>query len=274
MMKPYLILAMVFLVAVTACEKDADPLPAEPEEPTVEFKAEQWVLIEPTTSTTCGACPLAHHVIEEAEAEDDHIIHMTHYLYGPLHHEYTEYLMQKIDKTVFTPLLHIQRSSSDGSVVYYGIDRLDEIVEGAQNNPPQVEITLSKETEENGVVISAELLAEDGFKGEGLHVTVVLVEKSVTGTGQGYDQRNYGHEDPDHPYYQQGEYIEGFEHTNVIREVLTAFDGDAISLDEPWMKTLDHSALEQPLEAYAVIAFIHEYNEAVQPIINAQMLSL
>lgn len=105
-----------------------------------------------------------------------------------------------------------------------------------------------------------------------LMLTVVLVEKVVTGIGPGYDQRNYGNLDPDHPYYGQGNTIQGFEHTNVIRHLLTAYEGDAIDVSDmsaTWNGSISLTDLAESPSAYRVLAFVSESSDIVMPIINA-----
>lgn len=60
-------------------------------------------------------------------------------------------------------------------------------------------------------------------------LTVYLLEDNVSGTGVMYDQRNSYNTTTGHPYYGLGDPIAGFQHDNVLRKVLSAPLGDAIS---------------------------------------------
>lgn len=235
-------------------------------------EAKHTVLIEPTVSVNCGACPLAHHQIESLESEFDNITHMSHYLFGPLYHPYSKYLMDKIDKTVYTPLGHVDRRHEEGSVVYYPVDMFRGIYGQEINESTGIELALARTHMTAEVELTLEVATETESLKAPMMVTVVLVEKEVTGIGNGYDQRNYGNDDPEHPYYQRGDWIEGFVHTQVIRDVLTAYEGDAIDLTSgqaTWTYSMDPTELDQELSEYAIIAFVNRPGDDIQPILNA-----
>jgi hypothetical protein len=46
----------------------------------------------------------------------------------------------------------------------------------------------------------------------------MIIEDSLTGIGNGWDQANNYDNTPGHPYYQAGGYIAGFIHTHVLRD--------------------------------------------------------
>ena len=66
------------------------------------------------------------------------------------------------------------------------------------------------------------------------NLSVMLVEDGVTGTGSGYDQRNYyssqgaGAGGSSHPYYSEPDPIVGYEHDHTLRAIVSANAGDAI----------------------------------------------
>jgi hypothetical protein len=61
------------------------------------------------------------------------------------------------------------------------------------------------------------------------NLTVYLVENNVTGSGNMYDQRNSYNSTTGHPYAGIGDPIVGFQHKNVVRKILSAGLGDALS---------------------------------------------
>lgn len=261
----------LFVIAV-ACKKKEAPLENEEETEEVIHTSKQVILLEPTTSVNCGACPLAHHEIEEIEAEYEDVTHISHYLFGLLYHPYTDYLMEKIDKTVYTPLGHINRRHEEGSVVYYPVNMFKSQVIKEQEEGMPIELVLDVKIAEGTLELDldASTTIED-FKDQ-MMVTAIVAEKEVVGEGNGYDQRNYGNDDPDHPYYERGDYIEGFKHTNIIREVLTPFEGEMIDLSTgsaSWSATLDLDELEGEATDHTVIVFINRTGDIVQPILNA-----
>ena len=274
-MKKHLIFLSILAVSISACKKDDPEIvnDPEPEEVIVEGYA-KTILIEPTVSVSCGACPIAHHNLDVIEDSLSDVFHMSHYIHGPLHHYYTDHFINKINKTVYTPVAHIQRKDEGEGTVYYMVDRLEEMLEGERLS--DAPIGLTGETSSDGTMLNVEieLSAIDKFSNASFRLQVFVVEKVVTGQGSGYDQRNYGDNDPDHPYYGQGEYIVGFEHTNVIRHVLSDYDGDMVDLDGTsgmWSQSIDLSELSESLEAYSIIAFITDEDDSVTPVINSML---
>ena len=61
------------------------------------------------------------------------------------------------------------------------------------------------------------------------NLTVYLVENNVSGSGNMYDQRNSYNSTTGHPYAGTGDPIVGFQHDNVVRKVLSAGLGDALT---------------------------------------------
>lgn len=234
-------------------------------------------LIEPFTSVSCGACPLAHHEIETIEAAQSDGFHMTHYLYGPLHHPYTQYLIDQVNKTIYTPLALVHRTNNDGSAVYYGVDRMNEILEGRRHQEAELGIEVDMAIEQDVIEIDVEMDFSEEILGDNVALNVILIEKTVVGEGSGYDQRNYGDNDENHPYYGQGKYIEGFEHTNVIRQVITPFDGMEVQLNNNsnvTSLTLSLDNLEGELSNYALVVFVTENAKIGSPILNVSHADL
>ena len=266
------------VMALISCSKDVpEPSPTPEGEVQGDDRFEQMVLIEPTVSVGCGACPLAHHEVEKLEDSLDYITHISHYLYGPLFHPYSKYLLDKINKTVYTPLGHVDRMHEDGSVVYYPVDMFEPLAKDAFAASTDVSLKVTAALTSDQLQLSLEVESDEVAQHTSLRVTVLLVEREVVGEGTGYDQRNYGHDDPDHPYYQQGEYIQGFVHTNVIRHVLTSFEGDVIDITSgktSWSGTIDLVDLEGNTAAYNAVAFVSKDGEEVMPIINTSVLQL
>jgi hypothetical protein len=272
-MKRFSFVALSILL-LAACSKN-EPLVGLPEvqnEADQSSRIEHTILIEPTVSEGCGACPLGHHEIDQIEDSLENVTHMSHYLYGPLYHDYSSYLMEKINKTIYTPIGHVNRRHEDGSVVYYPINMFSGLIGNEISEATNVGLEVTSNQSEIDLELSIEVFSEEELSSPNLMLTVILVEKSVTGIGPGYDQRNYGNSDPDHPYYGQGNNIQGFEHTNIIRHLLTAYEGDAIDVSDmttTWSGSISLADLAESPSAYRVIAFVSEPSDIVMPIINA-----
>jgi hypothetical protein len=220
---------------------------------------------------------LAHHLIDEIEAESDDVIHMSHYLFGPLHHPYTAYLLDRINKTVYTPLAHVNRRHEHGSVEYYPVTSYSGLLDIERSEALPLTMSMAIKQESEIVEFVVDLSTDEEDIQVPLRLMVVIVEREVVGQGPGYDQRNYGNDDPDHPYYQQGEWIEGFVHTNVIRHVITPFDGELIDLTDGearWQGSIPMDSLNAGTNAYSIIAFASRDEDRVMPILNTTIENL
>jgi hypothetical protein len=89
-------------------------------------------------------------------------------------------------------------------------------------------------SEVNGQNATVEVHAgfNSALNGDDYRLTVYLIEDDVTGTGYGYDQRNYYNTDPESPFYNLGDPIEGYEHNHTLRAILSESLGDAIMVSE------------------------------------------
>ena len=76
-----------------------------------------------------------------------------------------------------------------------------------------------------------------------IRLTVYIVEDSVTGTGQGWDQHNYMYAVSGNPYYGKGtvdpsnssfSWMKGFYHRNVLRAILTADGANTSPYSPTW----------------------------------------
>jgi len=93
-------------------------------------------------------------------------------------------------------------------------------------------------------------------------LTVLIIEDEMTGTGTGWDQRNGYNGSAGHAYAGKGDPILGYEHTNVVRNVLTNALGDELTADHVKSGALstftfsaDVAGLGEDLD---VVAFISE----------------
>ena len=110
------------------------------------------------------------------------------------------------------------------------------------------------------------------------HLTVYLVENSVTGTGTSYDQVNTNtSNDNNSPYYNKPTPIQGFIHNNVVRKILTADLGDAISASSlvaggEFVKSYTTTISGTELSRFSVVACINKVGNSAttHEIMNVQ----
>lgn len=77
----------------------------------------------------------------------------------------------------------------------------------------------------------------------GFNISIAVVEDSVVGFGNGYDQVNFYNTQAGHPYFGAGNPIVGYVHRHVLRDIQPAMWGDensfpsTIALNTPYSKT-------------------------------------
>ena len=239
----------------------------------------QKVLVEKVASVNCGSCSLAQWELEQLkDSLGDRFVYISNYLFGPLNHSHTDYLLEKADKTYFTPLAFVNRKEEGQGTVFYQLYAWEEQVTAVLSQKADLGIGLSTSYQEEFINVNV-LLSRKDLLGTDNRLHVFLLEKKVVGEGDGYDQRNYGNDDPEHPYYQQGEEIAGFEHKNILRSRLTDKDGYLIEWRENDISVELSSAFtladNKSLEDYSLVAFVADGeipNAGI--ILNTQQVSL
>jgi hypothetical protein len=110
--------------------------------------------------------------------------------------------------------------------------------------------------------IGAEALPEGNY-----FLTVLVREDVMTGTGTGWDQINGYNTTAGHAFYQKGSPIVGYEHDNVVRNMMTAALGDELTADQVAAGALSEFEFTANLAGYGedvtVVAFICEYTESL-----------
>lgn len=218
------------------------------------------VLVEKISSVNCGSCPLAQYELEELKKEyDEDLVYVSHYLFGALNHEHTQILLSKIDKTYFTPLSLVNRRENGEGTVFFQLYAWKDEIESGLSEVSDVGIALNSVYENERVELEVEIMTNNpDMSDPRLHVYVV--EKSVIGEGPDYDQKNYGYDDPNSPYYQQGEFIEGFEHKNILRNCVSSADGEPITWQNSMAKfsfSFDFQLVQYTRpEDFSIIAFV------------------
>ena len=268
----YLVLGVMVIILIGSCKKE-EPVEIKTLEEPVEEVAQKRILIEAFTNVTCGACPLAHHAIEEIESENEDVFHITHYLRGPMNHPYTQYVRDNVKAVSFTPQAIIQRFSDNGGVQHFGPEEYASIAEQELSMEPELDLKVTANI--NGAELSLTSRMEYiGSKDvDELRLTAMIVDKVVVGDDFDYHQRNYGNEDPNHPYFGEGDYIIGFEHTNVLHSVITPLQGEMVVLvDNQANLDLETNLDGLNIEEYAVIVMVSHTHK--QDILNAFYLDL
>lgn len=249
-------LMAVLAITLTNCKKDEPVTDPTTSSETIVKK----VLIEKISSTSCGYCPSAQYLIGQLQDSlGTRVINVSHYLFGPMMHAHSDYLMTQVNKPRSTPQAYINRFENGSGTEMYTTNNWENQVKTTLAEPATIGIAMSTAHDGKTAKVTLALKALDlTTQNDKLHV--FLVEKVVVGSGSDYDQRNYGNDNPNDPYYGRGDYIEGFQHRNILRAVFTGNDGKAIEWrgDEATFELAKDFAFAsgKTIEDYQIVAFV------------------
>ena len=226
-MNQYLKILFFGLLVFGGCEDQSDDFEISKVPATFTKK----VLIEEFTGAWCGYCPDGAHRVENLINDNDgRVVGVSLHSGDAMEVAHTNYLETTYQNTGF-PSGMVDRVSVNGSTSlnrgYWEYVAYDQLLETAVCG-------LAIISEVNGQNATVEVHAgfNSTLNGDDYRLSVYLIEDGVTGTGYGYDQRNYYNTDPESPFYNLGDPIEGYEHNHTLRAVLSESLGDAIMVSE------------------------------------------
>jgi hypothetical protein len=225
-MNQYLKILLFGLLVFGGCEDEPDDFEVSKVPSTFTKK----VLIEEFTGAWCGYCPDGAHIVESIINDNNgKVVGVSLHDGDAMEVAHTNILENTYQNTGY-PSGMVDRFSVNGSTClnrgYW------ESVANAQLSETAV-CGLAIISEVNGQNATVEVHA--GFNSTlngDYRLTVYLIEDGITGTGYGYDQRNYYNTDPYSPFYNLGDPIEGYEHNHTLRVILSESLGDAIMVSE------------------------------------------
>jgi len=226
-MNQYLKILFIGLFVFGGCEDEPDDFEISKVPSTFTKK----VLIEEFTGAWCGYCPDGAQRVENLINDNDgRVVAVSLHAGNPTGDEmeiaHTNYLETTYQNTGF-PSGMVDRVSVNGYTSlnrgYWEYVANDQLLETAVCG-------LAIISKVNGKNATVEVHA--GFNSTlngDYRLTVYLIEDGVTGTGYGYDQRNFYNTDPESPFYDLGDPIVGYEHNHTLRAILSESLGDKIS---------------------------------------------
>jgi hypothetical protein len=238
-MNQYLKILLFGLLVFGGCEDEPDELDVSKVPSTFTKK----VLIEEFTGAWCGYCPDGAHIVESIINDNNgKVVGVSLHSGDAMAVAHTNFLETTYQNTGY-PSGMVDRVPVNGNTSlnrgYWEYVASDQLTKTAVCG-------LAIKSEVNGASATVEVHA--GFNttrsGE-FRLTVYLIENSVTGTGYGYDQRNYYNTVTESPFYNLGDPIEGYEHNHTLRAILSESLGDAIMVSEM-------ASGEEQIETYTV----------------------
>ncbi|HPI20895.1 MAG TPA: Omp28-related outer membrane protein [Candidatus Kapabacteria bacterium] len=182
--------------------------------------APKKVLFEEFSTTACGYCPDGHLVLQQIIAKyPNSIVPLIHHAgFGT-------------DKMTIPESETYAGVYSDGAPTAAADRKLIKLSRGTWEKDvltcldelSPVSISLNNSYNSSIKEVSANVTVKflDEVANADYRVNLFLIEKTVIGSGSGYDQANYYNTTSGHPMYGRGNPIIGYEHRHVIRKVVS-----------------------------------------------------
>ncbi len=232
-------------------------------------------LIEEFSTAPCGYCPDGKRILENIKTNTPQsIVAQHHAAFGTDKMTIQEHQSYASGMGISSaPSAMIDRTNFFEQGIRLSRGDWPEKTQQRLNFPSPVKVNIKNENPEKDklkVTIDAEFLAQVP-KGD-LRVTAFLVQNTVVGEGDGWDQRNYYNQVSQHPYGGKGDPIKGYEHKDVVRDVITSTWGDGgfipnePKVGETYSTTLNYDFSNQDIpnlyheDGHKVVAFVHYYD--------------
>lgn len=180
----------------------------------------QRALIEDYTGTWCGYCPRLQGVIKEVLDMTDHVsaiaIHKSSSDSNPDPYEY-EFVDDLVD--VYNPFGEFPLGLINRTTTWSDNDP-NTVLDYVGDNS---EIAIAAKTRRSGADLSVEVRVASTTALTNKKIVVAALENQLY-----HDQTSYLNEDPDSPWYQQGNPIPDYENNHVLRHAMTNIFGDPI----------------------------------------------
>ncbi len=192
------------------------------------------VLLEEFTTAVCQFCPDGTVVVNRITDNNPNVIAVgVHSCFG------TDAMTNADASTICAtlgnnsaPTAMIDRIKFDGDAEPAHSRNLWEQRANARSqvgSPVSVNLTGSYDTTNRNINVNVDVIFVDApFPGNGtINISLLVLEDSVVGTGNGYNQVNFYNNTAGHPYQGAGNPIVGFPHRHVLRDILPTTWGDA-----------------------------------------------
>jgi|GEM_PF-1349795 len=246
------------------------------------------ILLEEITGAWCGLCPGGFVYMDSLLAQYEQIIPVYLHVGDTLSCEESEILGDTYTGGGVPGFL-IDRYLFDGyPYITFGLDYslLNELIEQRMAMPVEAAIAITNVSlDENNllnVVVETEFF--ENFSDADIRLNLYITEDSVSNIDPAYDQANFYNIVEDHPFYNQGPLIAGFEHRYVLRKMAGGAWGEINSLPQniniggqfsfTFQMALDEN---WDWEKIHLIALVQEYNDSTafkRHILNATETAL
>jgi hypothetical protein len=247
---------------------------------------ERHILLEEYSTARCGFCPDGTIIAAQIVQDHPSVIWVTHHAgFGVDSMTTPESVAIASAFTNFAPGACIDRGVYPEHVSPYinqygkiatTRSKWDSVVTAhlGDEQYAEIDITSSYDAGSTQLDITVDIVFSTAPAPGDIRVNLFIVEDSVVGYGEGYDQKNYYNASSSHPLYQAGDPIVGYAHHRVVSAVPTGDWGVAdiipphpvtgttysYSWSGPLTEIWDPSNMDHP-EIISFVAFISYYDD-------------
>lgn len=233
-MKKTLFLFTLVVIGIASCKKDEDAMVPSTEEErqiqSIEFVPStftQKLLLEMYSTTGCATCPDAEQKYRNYAANNpDRMYGVCVHNSDAMDHPQFDVLDNLFNVDVYSSG-SFNRMPFSNEVVLPKTQWSNNIVNTCLNRTASCGLKINSSYSGNNASVTVTAGFNTALSGD-YHLTVYLIEDSVSGTGTGYNQSNYYNNISSSIFYQMGNPIVGYQHDFVLRKVLTSSLGEII----------------------------------------------
>ena len=191
------------------------------------------VLIEEFTGAWCQFCPDGAYILGNIiNANNENVIGVSIHSGDDMEIEHANFLINTYQNTGF-PSGMVDRvvATTDyygNSIVSMNRGWWDYITTIQLEKVANCGLAIKSDVSNGNAEIDVHVGFNEQIQGD-IRLNVYLIEDNVTGTGYGFDQRNFYNTDTSSIFFGLGDPIQGYAHNHTLRQILTESQGSPIS---------------------------------------------
>ena len=242
------------------------------------------VLIEEFTGAWCQFCPDGAYILGNIiNANNENVIGVSIHSGDDMEIEHTNFLINTYQNTGF-PSGMVDRvvATTDyygNSIVSMNRGWWDYIATIQLEKIASCGLAMKSDVSNGNAEIDVHVGFNEQIQGD-IRLNVYLIEDNVTGTGYGFDQRNFYNTDTSSIFFGLGDPIQGYAHNHTLRLVLTESQGNLISSEAiasgEHTETFKISIEEFDKNELSIVAFVNNLGAsfAEHEVLNAKKCSI
>ena len=242
------------------------------------------VLIEEFTGAWCQFCPDGAYILGNIiNANNENVIGVSIYSGDDMEIEHANFLINTYQNTGF-PSGMVDRvvATTDyygNSIVSMNRGWWDYIATIQLEKIASCGLAIKSDVSNGNAEIDVHVGFNEQIQGD-IRLNVYLIEDNITGTGYGFDQRNFYNTDTSSTFFGLGDPIQGYAHNHTLRQILTESQGSPISseaiLSGEYIETFQITVERFDKNELSIVAFVNNLGPsfAEHEVLNTKKCSI